>query len=166
MSDTLPSSRPKIEVVRLPSHEQAKLRPLLEGGVQLRAQFQHLRYGDYASYSSLDNGNKQCFRYRARKSKFLFNQNINCIKYLKLMKFFRTVSHWLQSRSISSLSLNVRITLYWKIYMPLYWIYSVSCWFNKPITVFKLYIYVMVRKRFVGNSDIAQKLLNMLALTG
>jgi hypothetical protein len=114
----------------------------------------------------LDNGNKQCFRYRARKSKFLFNQNINCIKYLKLMKFFRTVSHWLQSRSISSLSLNVRITLYWKIYMPLYWIYSVSCWFNKPITVFKLYIYVMVRKRFVGNSDIAQKLLNMLALTG
>lgn len=63
MSDTLPTSRPKIEVVRLPSHERAKLRPLLEGGVQLRAQFQHLRYGDYASYSSLDNGNKQCFRF-------------------------------------------------------------------------------------------------------
>jgi hypothetical protein len=67
MSDTPPSSRPKIQVVRLPSYEQAKLRPLLEGGVQLQAQFQHMRYGDYASCSSLDDANKQCFRYRTRR---------------------------------------------------------------------------------------------------
>lgn len=65
MSDTPPPSRPKIQVLRLPSYEQAKLRPLLEGGVQLRAQFQHMRYGDYAS--SFDDANKQCFRYRTRK---------------------------------------------------------------------------------------------------
>ena len=67
MSGTPPSSRPKIQVVRLPSYEQAKLRPLLEGGVQLQAQFQHMRYGDYASYSSLDDTNKQCFRYRTKR---------------------------------------------------------------------------------------------------
>ncbi|XP_069702984.1 uncharacterized protein [Periplaneta americana] len=64
MSGTPTRSRPKIEVVRLPSCEQAKLRPLLEGGVQLQAQFQHMRYGDYASYSSLEDGSKQSFRFQ------------------------------------------------------------------------------------------------------
>ncbi|GFG33681.1 hypothetical protein Cfor_12295, partial [Coptotermes formosanus] len=63
MSDTSPPSRPKIQVVRLPSYEQAKLRPLLEGGVQLQAQFQHMRFGDYVSYSSSDDANKQYFSF-------------------------------------------------------------------------------------------------------
>ncbi|KDR11389.1 hypothetical protein L798_14021 [Zootermopsis nevadensis] len=69
MSNTPPSSRPKIEVVRLPSYEQAKLRPLLEGGIQLQAQFKHVRYGDYVSYSSLEDGNKQYFRFHDRECK-------------------------------------------------------------------------------------------------
>ena len=59
MTDSSPPVRPKIEVVRLPSTERAKLKPLLEGGIQLEAQFQHMRYGDYASYSSLDDTSKQ-----------------------------------------------------------------------------------------------------------
>jgi hypothetical protein len=84
MSGTPPSSRPKIEVVRLPSHEQAKLRPLLEGGVQLQAQFEHVRYGDYVSYSSLEDGNKQYFRYETRRSQLLFMINIIQHKTFKL----------------------------------------------------------------------------------
>jgi hypothetical protein len=76
MSETLPSSRPKIEVVHLPLYEQAKLRPLLEGGVQLQAQYQHVRYGNYASYSSLEDGNKQFLRYETGKSKLLFTPYI------------------------------------------------------------------------------------------
>jgi hypothetical protein len=89
MTDTPSSSRPKIEVVRLPSHERAKLRPLLEGGVQLRAQFEHVRYGDYASYSSLEDGNKQYFRYALRKSKLLFMLNIILHKTFKIKANFR-----------------------------------------------------------------------------
>ncbi|XP_067003721.2 uncharacterized protein [Anabrus simplex] len=46
--------KPKIEVVRMPSSEQAKLRPLIEDGVQLRAEFKHIRCGDYISYRSLE----------------------------------------------------------------------------------------------------------------
>lgn len=76
MSNTPPSSRPKIEVVRLPSYEQAKLRPLLEGGIQLQAQFKHVRYGDYVSYSSLEDGNKQYFRYETRKRNLLLMLDI------------------------------------------------------------------------------------------
>jgi hypothetical protein len=67
MSDAPQPSRPKIQVVRLPSCEQAKLRPLLEGGVQLQAQYQHVLYGDYVSCSSLDEAKKQYFRYGTRK---------------------------------------------------------------------------------------------------
>ena len=59
MNVTPPPVRPKIEVMRLASTERAKLKPLLEGGIQLEAQFQHMRYGDYASYSSLDDASKQ-----------------------------------------------------------------------------------------------------------
>jgi hypothetical protein len=75
MSDTSPPSRPKIQVVRLPSYEQAKLRPLLEGGVQLQAQFQHMRFGDYVSYSSSDDANKQYFRYGTRKDIIISLEN-------------------------------------------------------------------------------------------
>nr|CAD7198139.1 unnamed protein product [Timema douglasi] len=57
--------RPKIEVLRLPSNERAKLLPLLEGGIQMQAEYKHHRSGDYASYSSLEEAtNKRVFRYQ------------------------------------------------------------------------------------------------------
>ncbi|CAG2054939.1 unnamed protein product, partial [Timema podura] len=57
--------RPKIEILRLPSNERAKLLPLLEGGIQMQAEYKHHRSGDYASYSSLEEAtNKHVFRYQ------------------------------------------------------------------------------------------------------
>nr|CAD7442005.1 unnamed protein product [Timema bartmani] len=57
--------RPKIEILRLPSNERAKLLPLLEGGIQMQAEYKHHRSGDYASYSSLEEAtNKRVFRSR------------------------------------------------------------------------------------------------------
>ncbi|XP_063222333.1 uncharacterized protein LOC134530939 isoform X2 [Bacillus rossius redtenbacheri] len=60
--------RPRIEVVRVSSTERAKLRPLLEGGVQLQARFKHHRSNNYASCGSLDDAHCRHLRYESQGS--------------------------------------------------------------------------------------------------